>query len=102
MAYPDFIRPKERAIIDKIVKRALEEGCLISVKDEVSTAVQKSSDYEAITKEIAQTDFTTLTLYDHTGKLVFGSIFFVHGNDEDVVCDFTDTPKMNFIVGEQV
>ena len=86
--YPDFIRPKEREIIDRIVKKVLADGHLISVYDGEAFAVRKSTDYEAITHAIAQTDFTSLNIRDASGQFL-GSMSFVHGNDEDVIHDHT-------------
>lgn len=89
--YPEWIRPTERDIIDRVVRKVLSDGFLVSVFDGQAHAIRRSSDYEAITSNIAQTDVTSLNVFDHERTLV-GSMIFIHGNDEDVIHDHTDKP----------
>lgn len=91
--YPDDIRPIEKPIIDRIVKTALERGWTISVFDSEEWPVKRSRDYETITANISTTDLTQLKFRDSDGNYL-GVVIFVHGNDEDVICDCTDNPEM--------
>lgn len=94
MSYPEHIRPIERRIIDPITRTALSRHWAISVHDGEAWALLRSSDYDAITAEIAATDMTSLKLRDWEGSF-HGLITFVHGNDEDVIHDCSDLLAMH-------
>lgn len=100
MAYPRHIRAAEQPIIDKIIRKALAADLYISVEDGVVWALRFSQDYEAITAEIAATDVTTLRFrrrVEEDGKIqrpIVGDVIFIHGNDEDVVHDYSDNAMM--------
>lgn len=84
MSYPDYLNPIERQIIDVVVKGALAAGMTIAVYGEGELDLKPSSDYEAITREIAATGITDLGLSPGNHWIQF-----VHGNGCDVLSDYT-------------
>lgn len=97
-AYPAYYMENddlanERAIVDRLIRGGLERGYLVSVSDGEEWALSKSSDYAAITAEVAATDTTILRFTDPAqadrinGR---GSFLLIHGNDLDVVADYSD------------
>lgn len=90
--YPAFIRPQERDIIDRVLRKVLADEFLVSVYDGEAHAIRRSSDYEAITSHIAGTDVTSINLFVIGSSICVGSMIFIHGNDEDVIHDHTDKP----------
>jgi len=93
MAFPNYIRPKEAEIITKIIEKALGLSYFISVNDGLNWALKQSIDFEAITSEVAATDVTILR-FRTSEREEIGNILLIHGNDEDVVSDCTDTPRI--------
>ncbi|RWI06830.1 MAG: hypothetical protein EOQ89_03615 [Mesorhizobium sp.] len=89
MAFPEHANATEKRIITAILKRALAANYTVSVYDGEEWALKRSTDLEAITAECHATDETTLRMRDADGNVV-GSIFLVHGNEEDVISDHTD------------
>lgn len=87
------MRPIEQDIISQIVDRALAKGYMISVFDGEEWAVVKSRDKDRILAETAATDVTQYKIRNAEGENL-GSIIFVHGNDEDVIHDYSDTPEI--------
>lgn len=88
-AYPDYMAPAERRIIDKLICDALDMGCTISVGDGCEYAVIRSTDYTAITREIAACDEMVLRIRQGDKHAAF---FFVHGNEPyEVLNDHTDS-----------
>ncbi|CAH2399605.1 hypothetical protein [Mesorhizobium escarrei] len=98
MAFPQHMNRTEQRIVGAIIRKALKVGYLVSVYDGEEWALVKSTNYEAITAEVAATDATTLRFRLSGGDSV-GTVFLVHGNDEDVVCDHSDNEAMTFLVG---
>ena len=97
MAYPEWVSKTERDIIDAIIDRALVAGASITVRDEEGEiGVSRSSAKGAITAEVAATGMTMLTFY--FGGANMGTVWLVHGNDEDVVSDMHDTEWMRHFV----
>jgi hypothetical protein len=90
MAYPDYLDPVEREIIDRIIKDVLAAGHTIWVEDGEEIALKRSTDYEAITAEIAATCETTLIIETPDGV---GHIWLIHGNGCDVVSDWTSSAE---------
>lgn len=81
------MREIERQIIEKIVDSILAEGFAITVSDGEEFTVNKSTDKKQIMAEVAATDETYLHVI---GSKNHGWIWLVHGNDEDVICDYID------------
>ncbi|RWM86466.1 MAG: hypothetical protein EOR84_30605 [Mesorhizobium sp.] len=97
MAFPDYMRSTETKIVDTLIKKALGLGYVVSVYDGMDWPVKKSADYEAITCEIAATDVTELVFRLDDGTKV-GWMMLVHGNDEDVISDYSANPQMENLV----
>lgn len=102
MAYPaHYLKSHlktERDIVDRLIRAALDRGYLISVHDgEEYTAVKRSADYEAITAEVAATDETIFVIRtaDHVR---LGSVTLIHGNDADVISDYTDNAELAALI----
>jgi len=91
------MRLDEQRIVGKLIREALDEDLTISVFDGEEWALKTSTDYEAITKEVAATDITELRFRDKNRKSV-GWAMLVHGNGEDVISDYTDNETMNRLV----
>ncbi|MQX49642.1 hypothetical protein [Sinorhizobium medicae] len=90
MAFPQHMDRTEQRIVGALIRKALKLGYLVSVYDGEEWALRKSSDYEAITAEVAATDETTLRFRLSIGEGLVGSVWLIHGNAEDVICDHTD------------
>lgn len=89
-AYPDHINAHERTVIDALIKDALSMGCTVSVCDGEEWPIKRSTDYKAITAEVAASDETTIRVRNDDSVATFN---FVHGNlPSEVLCDMTDTP----------
>ncbi|MER9205225.1 hypothetical protein [Mesorhizobium sp. M0771] len=97
MSFPAHANATEKRIISAIIKRALALGFTVSVYDGEEWALKRSTDFEAITAEVHATDETTLRMRDETGNMV-GSIYLVHGNEDDVICDHTDNERTAALV----
>ena len=80
----------ERAIVDKIIRSALEAGYWVSVwngGDEPEIA--KATDHRQIIDAMFATDEETLVLHTPGGKRA-GMIYLVYGNDGyDVIADYS-------------
>lgn len=88
----------ERKIIEPIIDRTLKAGLVISVYDGEEYALNFSTDKAEILKVTGATDETTYWFCD--GVTYLGHVHLVHGNDEDVVSDCTDIPRILAIVGD--
>ncbi|TPJ51767.1 MULTISPECIES: hypothetical protein [unclassified Mesorhizobium] len=97
MAFPNHMRPIEATIVGNLIKKALGLGWTVSVYDGEEWALQQSSDYEAITTEIAATDETQIIFRGGIGQRI-GWLQLIHGNDEDVISDHTDNIAMGLLV----
>jgi hypothetical protein len=83
----------EQRIIRKLVNKAIGMGYEISVHDGEEFAVRKEIVCSVILNEIGATDETTLHFY--LNGIRQGWILLIHGNDEDVVSDYSDNVHMN-------
>lgn len=83
----------ERIIIQEILGAADARFLSVSVFDGEEWALKKSRDFQMIKGVVGATDETTLRFRDSEGAVV-GSVFLVHGNECDVIGDYTDTPAM--------
>ncbi|MDX0762392.1 hypothetical protein U8C32_08695 [Sinorhizobium medicae] len=89
MAFPQHMDRTEQRIVGKLIRKALALGYLVSVYDGEEWALVKADDYKAITAEVAATDETTLRFRLASGEKV-GSVWLVHGNEDDVISDCSD------------
>lgn len=83
----------ERIIIQEILGAADARFLSVSVFDGEEWALKKSRDFQTIKGVIGATDETTLHFCDSEGEEV-GSVFLVHGNESDVIGNYTDSPAM--------
>ncbi len=88
----------ERAIVNRMIRAALAANLTVSVFDGEEWGLRASSNYAAITAEVAVTDQTTLRFRDASKKLL-GSIYLVHGNGDEVISDHTDNALMRALAG---
>jgi hypothetical protein len=98
MAYPEHSREIERQIIDLIIHDALKAGLTISVYDGEEWPLKRSTDYEAITAEVHATCETLFLFRIAETGAKFGSVYLVHGNDCDVISDYSDNPQTEAIL----
>ncbi|RWN60173.1 hypothetical protein [Mesorhizobium sp.] len=96
--FPSYMRPAEQKIVGALIKKALGLGYLVSVYDGEEWPVKKSDDFAKITAEIAATDSTEFVFRKAEDGSKIGWLMLVHGNDEDVICDYTDNQLMNELV----
>jgi hypothetical protein len=99
MAYPEWIDPDERQIIDAIITSVLGEGLSIAVNDGEEFACAPTIDRDRITKEVAATDVTTFYFYRRPGwhkpaTTCQGWVTLIHGNGCDVIHDHSDTEQV--------
>lgn len=97
MAFPKHMSATEQMIVEKIIRKALSEDLSISVFDGMFWALKQSQDFEKISAEVNATDVTELRFRD-SDKTILGSVILIHGNDEDVVHDHTDTPRLHALL----
>lgn len=100
MAFPKHAHTTEKRIITAILRRALKADYLVSVYDGEEWALKFSSDFEAITAEVHATDTTTLVFRDanNADKAKVGSVWLVHGNEDDVIANHSDNEAMEALV----
>ncbi|BCH24282.1 hypothetical protein [Mesorhizobium sp. L-8-3] len=103
MAFPSYMRPAEQKIVEALIKKALGLHYVVSVYDGEDWdgedwPVIRSIDYEQLTAEVAVTDESQFIFRrkEDSGKV--GWLMLVHGNDEDVICDYSDTPLVYSLV----
>lgn len=83
----------ERIIIQEILGATDARFWSVSVFDGERVRLKKSRDFQTIKGVIGATDETTLRFCDSEGVGV-GSVLLVHGNEADVIGEFTDSPAM--------
>lgn len=84
----------ERANIRKLVKVALEDGCVISVYDGEEWCLKKASSVDEVMKSIQSTDCDTLRL--RKNNEIVGNVFCMYGNSaEEVFADWSDNEVVN-------
>lgn len=88
----------EAQIINLIVIEAISKGYSVSVHDGEETTVEKSTDFDTITKATMTTDEDTLIIHDKSGERI-GMVYLVYGNDGwDVIADYTLNDQINDIL----
>lgn len=86
----------EKEIVLIIIDDALKFGYSITVYDGGETVVEKCRSKEDIFSAMFSTDEDTLFFYRDGRKV--GWIFFVYGNRESVVSDYSDNPAMEALL----
>lgn len=103
--YPDHMDRNEAKVIDCLIRDALALGCAVSVFDGEEWSIKNSTDYPAITAQIAATDITTVrvTKKIDPAQPQVATFMFVHGNaPSEVLADMTDTPfARSLIIGAE-
>ena len=85
----------ERMIIKLLAEEILKRGHSISVYDGEENALEKSTDLHAILNEVGSTEGTVFTL--NKDNEVQGWFALIHGNNEDVISDYSVTGDCNDI-----
>ena len=97
---------QEKKYLREIIKRAIADGCIVSVDDGEDTAIACSRDVEAILASLGHCEEESIILHNNIGRNYVGRIYLVYGNAPDeLVCDYgwpTDRgeDRMKAIVGE--
>lgn len=91
----------ERIIIQEILGAADARFLSVSVFDGERWSLKKSRDFQTIKGVVGVTDETTLHFCDSEGEEV-GSISLVHGNESDVIGEYTDSPVMLALMGSAI
>lgn len=86
--YPDHLSETEAKIINAIIKSALELGYSISVCDGEEWPLLQCPDEDLIKQEIGNTEETILVFYECEEQI--GSALLIHGEEEQVIGDYTD------------
>lgn len=99
--YPDHLSHIEGRIIGKILDTwQTLDGISCQVRDEAGyDSTLKTFDRATVEKEIAATCMTGLNFFDRNGKYQ-GWVLLVHGNQEDVVSDYTDNAWTEALVAD--
>lgn len=102
-AFPDHLSLVEGRVIGALIDVILADPAnLIEVHDECEMAVKATRDRAAIEKETAATGITYFVVYRRPahceGQERQGFIMLVHGNEDDVLTDYTDKPFMHDLV----
>lgn len=92
--YPDHIHPIERRIIDAAIKSILAAGHTISVYGDGEMDLKQSADYAEITSHVAACSETEFRIWtrraaDDDMPRKVGWVHFVHGNETQVLIDYT-------------
>lgn len=89
-AYPAHLDTEEREIIDTVIRDALAAGYSIEVCGDGQRDLEASTDYRAITENVAASSETMFVLRNAE---VRGNqfVYFVHGNGTHVLSDYTDS-----------
>lgn len=79
----------ERAVIRRLLRELLKDGCTVSLHDSEEWSVIRSRDFDELAGWIHATDCMTLRWRDAAGELI-GGFFIVYGNSaEEVISDHT-------------
>lgn len=91
----------ERIIIQEILSAADARFLSVSVFNGERWSLEKSRDFQTIKGVIGVKDETILCLRDSEGVDV-GSVSLVHGNESDVIGEYTDSPAMLALMGSAI
>lgn len=84
----------ERANIRKLVKIAIEDGCVVSVYDGEEWCLKKSGSVTEVMASVQSTDCDTIRF--RKNDEVVGNVFCVYGNSaEEVFADWSDNELIN-------
>lgn len=87
--FPDHLSVTEGRIISKILDTALVDPLVeIEVHDECEVAVKRTRDRAKIEAETAATCMTYFVFYRDGERT--GTVMLVHGNESDVISDYSD------------
>lgn len=100
--FPEWVPASERAIINGVITRAFKAGLSISVYDGEEWALNRSQDRAAIQRETAATDETVYMLREVVSDLRIGKVWFVHGNGEDVLSDYSWNADLTEVNAEAI
>ncbi len=96
MALKDNPRSIERNIAERIVDYALKTGYAITVRDGEEFTLRRSKDKSAILEAMCTTDEDYL-YFSLDGQNI-GWIWLIWGNEDDLVSDHTDDPRIDDIL----
>ena len=91
------MHPIELNLISLIIEDALALGYSIAVWDGEDFQYT-GTDPAEILLATAVSDETTYFFFTQGASIPFGQVFFVHGNEEDVISDASDNPRVNAIL----
>ena len=100
MTWPTHMWEIEKEIIGRFLDAALERGYNLTVNDGEEVTLRHSTDREAIQREVHATELTIFGVFypvDGVSRFI-GSIVFIHGNQEDVIHDYSDNDAMTELV----
>lgn len=91
---PTIRKDVELRIIKRLLTDALSMGYNVSHYDGEGYTLERSTDLNALMKQLHATDEENLIIRSRSGQKI-GSVFLVYGNDgHDVIADYTDTDPM--------
>ena len=97
MPWAKWVSQVERRIIGRALDEILANpNFTVSVFDGEEMVVKPTRDRMNIIKEIGQTGETSLNIHTFDGKRA-GWIWFIHGNEEDVLSDCSANPVTDAI-----
>jgi hypothetical protein len=88
----------ERKIIELLLNTAQERGAVFfEVSDEEEVECHRTNNMEKVRESIGLTDSTIIDMYD-VGRNRLGFVYLVHGNDEDVITDYSANDWMDGVM----
>lgn len=87
----------EEFIVAKTARNAILAGYSIRVNDGECVS-RPTRDLETIMRDATATEDTTLLIYDMAQRKVVGAVYFVFGNDIDVLTDCTENTITNAVM----
>ncbi|MBO6507367.1 MAG: hypothetical protein JJ979_02590 [Roseibium sp.] len=96
MSYPDYMSATEKTICNRLINSILQRGHSIEVHDECELVQVKTQDAKLVKEATCHTGITSYRVWS-TEKGYVGSMLLIHGNEEDVISDYSwpqDRPEM--------
>jgi hypothetical protein len=88
----------ERKIIELLLQTAKDKGAVFfEVSDEEEVECHRTNSMSKVKKSIGLTDSTIIDMYD-ISKNRLGFVYLMHGEKEDVICDYSDNPWMEDVM----